>query len=47
MSGDGQDTGERHLLSVAVIGIHDSQFILTDLQDHCTVPVIVSLKNRN
>ncbi len=45
--GDGQDMGERHLRSVAVICIDDTHLIPTDLQDHRTVPVIVSWKKLN
>ncbi len=42
--GDGQDAGEWHLLSVAIISIDDTHLILTNLQDHRTVPVTVSFK---
>lgn len=42
MHGDGQDTGEWHFLSVAIICIDDPQVLFTGLQDHRTIPHIVS-----
>lgn len=42
--GDGQDTRERHLLCVAIICIDDTRLILTNLQDHSTVPLTVSFR---
>lgn len=42
MHGDGQDTGEWHFLSVAIICIDDPQVVSTGLQDHRTIPHIVS-----
>lgn len=44
MHGDGQDTGKWHFLSVAVICIDDTHLILTSLQDHRTIPAVVSCK---
>ena len=39
---DGQDTGERNLLSVTVICVDDAHLLLSDIKGHRTVPVIVS-----
>lgn len=36
--GDGQDPGKWNVLSVAIICIDDTHLILTNLQDHCSVP---------
>ncbi|TNN67691.1 hypothetical protein EYF80_022007 [Liparis tanakae] len=44
--GDGQDTGEGHLLSVAVVGVDDAQLTLTDLQDNRPIQTVTLVSDR-
>lgn len=42
--GNGYDAGKWYFLSVSVICIEDTDLPLTDFEDHCPVPVIVTYK---
>lgn len=44
--GDWYDPGNWQFLSVSIICIEDTDFLLADFQHHCTVPVVVTCSER-